>query len=143
MMWKEFEQIAGYRVSHDDYCDFIEPMYMAVGDIVTKQEFVKMIDRHRFALPEPKTLLKEVRKQARYLYAICGVMTDDEIVEQMKEAANQYAEMKYGIDPMDADAHCFFIYGHLEPGVNGCAYPEELVIGKDGLVLEKVKLQRS
>lgn len=143
MMWKEFELIAGYKVSFEDYNDYIEPMYMAVGDTVTKQEFVKMIDRSRFALPEPKELLKKVRKQARYLYAICGFKTDNESKKQMKKAADQYAELKYGIKPTDVNARCFFIYGNLKPGVSKCTYPKELVIGRDGLVLERVRLQRN
>lgn len=48
MMKYEFEELAGYEVSSDDYNNIIEPMYMAVD--VDKREFVKMIDKKRFAL---------------------------------------------------------------------------------------------
>lgn len=43
MMWKEFEEIAGYEVSYEDYSKVIEPMYMAMPDSISKSEFVKML----------------------------------------------------------------------------------------------------
>ena len=46
MMKHEFEALAGYEVSYDDYTNIIEPMYMAIN--ADKAEFVKMIDRKRF-----------------------------------------------------------------------------------------------
>ena len=42
MMWKEFEEIAGYEVSYEDYANVIEPMYMATE--LSKREFVKCLD---------------------------------------------------------------------------------------------------
>lgn len=46
MMKYEFEVLAGYKVSTDDYNKIIEPMYMATG--MNKADFVKCIDRKRF-----------------------------------------------------------------------------------------------
>lgn len=47
MMHEEFERIAGYEVTNEDYNEIIEPMYMALPNI-SKYEFVKMIDKKRF-----------------------------------------------------------------------------------------------
>ena len=49
MMKHEFEALAGYEVSFEDYNRIIEPMYMATE--LSKEDFVKCIDRKRFALP--------------------------------------------------------------------------------------------
>ena len=46
MMKQEFEALAGYEVSAEDYANVIEPMYMATS--LSKQEFVKTINRKAF-----------------------------------------------------------------------------------------------
>ncbi len=46
MMKQEFEALAGYEVSAEDYNNIIEPMYMATD--LSKQEFVKTINRKNF-----------------------------------------------------------------------------------------------
>ena len=48
MMKHEFEAIAGYEVSTEDYEKIIEPMYMATN--LSKAEFVKTISKKRFAV---------------------------------------------------------------------------------------------
>ena len=48
MMKHEFEQIAGYEVSREDYDNIIEPMYLATN--LTKQEFVETLSKKRFAI---------------------------------------------------------------------------------------------
>lgn len=53
MMKFEFEELAGYEVSNEDYNNIIEPMYMAVN--LSKQEFVKVIDRKRFEVKHQKS----------------------------------------------------------------------------------------
>ena len=55
MMKHEFEALAGYEVSFEDYNRVIEPMYMATE--LSKEDFVKCIDRKRFALPTKAELL--------------------------------------------------------------------------------------
>ena len=55
MMKHEFEQIAGYEVSWEDYNNIIEPMYMATN--LSKEEFVKTLSKKRFQVirkPEEK-----------------------------------------------------------------------------------------
>jgi len=43
MMWSEFEELAGYRVTRETYETVIEPMYMATN--LSKRDFVKLINR--------------------------------------------------------------------------------------------------
>jgi hypothetical protein len=61
MMYQEFMEIAGYEVSVEDYDNIIEPMYAALPN-VTKQEFVKMIDKKRFALPTRKQIINQMKR---------------------------------------------------------------------------------
>ena len=68
MMKHEFEALAGYEVSFEDYNRIIEPMYMATE--LSKEDFVKCIDRKRFALPTKAELLAAMRKEAKHLYAV-------------------------------------------------------------------------
>ena len=76
MMYQEFENIAGYEVSYDDYTNIIEPMYMATN--LSKQEFVKCLDRKQFDLnykkqQYKKQLLKEMKAISTFygLYGWC------------------------------------------------------------------------
>lgn len=48
MLKHEFEIIAGYSVSEDDYYDIIEPMYNATN--LDKDDFIKCLDRKRFEI---------------------------------------------------------------------------------------------
>lgn len=54
MQKREFEELAGYEVSTEDYERIIEPMYLATS--LCKQEFVKCINRKQF---ERKPEIKE------------------------------------------------------------------------------------
>lgn len=53
MMKHEFEQLAGYEVSVEDYNNVLEPMYMATS--LSKEEFVVAVDRKRFELVREKS----------------------------------------------------------------------------------------
>jgi hypothetical protein len=57
MMKHEFEQIAGYEVSWEDYNTIIEPMYLAIPENISKQDFVKMISRKRFEVKRPTEIV--------------------------------------------------------------------------------------
>lgn len=46
MMWHEFEKLAGYEVSQEDYENVIEPMYLATK--LNKQDFIKTLNRKTF-----------------------------------------------------------------------------------------------
>ena len=60
MMQFEFERIAGYKVSNDDYENIIEPMYMATG--LDKYEFVGVINRERFEVKKSKNHIEQEEK---------------------------------------------------------------------------------
>ena len=134
MMWHEFEMIAGYSVTQQDYEEYIEPMYMALGGEVTKQDFVQMVNKKRFALPDPAAILRQVRKEARRQRALCGTGACD--MKPLREKAELYAERKFG-----KGANVYFEY-HIEYGYHEDFYPDVLVITCDGLLLERAKLQR-
>lgn len=54
MMKHEFEELAGYEVSVEDYNNIIEPMYMATN--LSKTEFVKTISKKRFAVVKKESV---------------------------------------------------------------------------------------
>ena len=60
MMHKEFEELAGYEVSFEDYNNIIEPMYMATN--LSKQEFVKCLNLKFFKdrMPKPEKNIKRM-----------------------------------------------------------------------------------
>lgn len=91
MMKHEFEQIAGYEVTVEDYDNIIEPMYMALPN-VTKQEFVKMIDKKRFALKPLKKIEKEMKEIAKHLNDTCNRYTDYEAKDKLKELAQELTD---------------------------------------------------
>jgi len=142
MMHHEFEELAGYEVSFETYNNIIEPMYMALPENITKQQFVKMLDKKAFALPKPESFLKQVKKEANHLYEICGRYTDYESEERMTKAAKDYMKRKYNIDwNKDQEAFCYFKKEYEFPTLGrGCTYPVELVIGKGKYEYERINL---
>jgi hypothetical protein len=143
MLWSEFEKIAGYEVSVDDYNNIIEPMYMALPN-VSKEDFVKMIDKKRFALPTPAELLREIRKEARHLYDICGHCSDFKSEQRMEAAAHKYLARKYGLDwSKDIEAFAYFLNEYEYPELKrGCTYPVTLVVGRGNTEYERISLQK-
>lgn len=144
MMWKEFEQIAGYEVSYEDYTNIIEPMYMAIPDSFSKADFVKMIDRKRFALPTKaeirRKLKKEMRKEADHLADICGHYTDFESEQRLEKLAREYAKKICGYK--DDDFKCWYGFEreYEYEGMRGCSYPAVFRVGYDRTVLEEIVL---
>lgn len=94
MMKQEFEALAGYEVSMDDYNTIIEPMYMATD--LTKEEFVKTISKKRFALKPLKSIIKEMKEIAKELERICTLYYDEDLSERLKELTQEYIGRKYG-----------------------------------------------
>lgn len=88
MMKHEFEALAGYEVTTEDYNKIIEPMYMATD--LTKEEFVKVIDKKRFALKPLKAIEDEMKKVARHLKDTCTHYTDFDAKDQLKKIAEEY-----------------------------------------------------
>jgi len=94
MMKHEFETIAGYEVSANDYYNIIEPMYMATN--LDKSEFVKVIDKKRFALKTRKQMQTEMKKIAKHLTETFTHYTDYEAKEKLQTLATEYAERFFG-----------------------------------------------
>lgn len=92
MMREEFERLAGYEVSWKDYTEIIEPMYMALPEGISKQEFVKMIDKKRFALKPLDKIEKEMKKIAKHLQETFTQYTDWDAKEKLDELAKEYVE---------------------------------------------------
>jgi len=93
MMKYEFEQIAGYEVSIDDYNNIIEPMYMASS--LSKEEFVKTLNKKRFALKPLSGLIKDMKKLAKELKESCTHYTDYEKKEKLDSIITEYIQRKY------------------------------------------------
>lgn len=94
MMKQEFEALAGYEVSMDDYNKIIEPMYMATS--LTKEEFVKTINKKRFALKPLKTMIKEMKALAEEIEKLCTYGYTYDLEEQLRSIAREYVNRKYG-----------------------------------------------
>lgn len=124
MMWKEFEEIAGYEVSYDDYHNIIEPMYMAVPESVSKREFVKMIDKKRFALKTEKQIIKRMREIAEYLKETCDHFTDFGAKEELEKLRAEY-EKRF------TSGYAMIFTRTTLPDQRGCSYPYELYIQSD------------
>lgn len=93
MMKSEFEALAGYEVSTEDYNNIIEPMYMATN--LTKSEFVQTISKKRFALKPLKTIEKEMKKIAKEIESECTHVCTYDLENELKEKINEYIGRKY------------------------------------------------
>lgn len=122
MMHKEFEEIAGYEVSYEDYTNIIEPMYMATN--LSKQEFVKCLNRKQFDLgykkqQYKKQLLKEMKSIAEEMYTLCSHTETYEQYEALRAKAIEYIKAF----PVWKAPHHEFNTEHK----NGCSYVKSLV----------------
>lgn len=90
MMKHEFETLAGYEVSAEDYNKIIEPMYMATD--LAKEEFVKVIDKKRFALKPLAKMERWMKKIAAHIEETCTHYRDNEAWEELEKTAEEYRE---------------------------------------------------
>lgn len=120
MMQQEFEKLAGYEVSTSDYNNIIEPMYMAVN--MSKQEFVKVIDKKRFALKTKSQLISEMKKLAKTLMETCDHYTDFEAQKKLHELLKELTDRFY------AGAYTFIQTATTSPNQRGCSFPEYINI---------------
>lgn len=134
MMKEEFENLAGYEVSYDDYHDIIEPMYMVTN--LSKSEFVKVINKKTFALPTKQTIVKEMREIASYIsdHKHEGAVWHKEV--ELDEIAKNYAERFYHID-LSHDMKAY-VYFNRDDVMN--IVPNEIVIGRGTFEFERIKL---
>lgn len=133
MMWKEFEELAGYEVTYEDYHNVIEPMYLAVPENVTKQEFVKMIDRKRFDYKakekaEKKAMVKAMQEIAAERAQNCEHFCDYEAEEKLMGIARNYMDRFF---PKNLGYHGDIEREHWANIATGCTYPATLVIYRE------------
>ena len=93
MMKQEFEALAGYEVSAEDYNNIIEPMYMATN--LDKADFVKCIDKKRFALKPLKKLVMEMKYIAQRIEENCTHTTTYDLEQELNELVQEYINRKY------------------------------------------------
>lgn len=143
-MYHEFMELAGYEVSYETYSKVIEPMYMALPDGITKQEFVGMLDRRAFALPSKRQVLRQMKQLAQFLYENCGRSSYWDEKEQLEQLSKEYAKRFWGLDwSSDLECYVYFTTGYEYPTVQrGCTYPRELVIGRGHHEYERLMLVR-
>ena len=115
MMQQEFEQLAGYEVSYEDYVDIIEPMYMAVN--LSKSEFVQCINKKRFALPTLKSIISKMQQCAESLYESCTHYTDWDTKEKLDGFIEEYIQRRFG------RLSNTITYGINEKQRQSCYYP--------------------
>lgn len=120
MMWKEFEEIAGYEVSYEDYTNVIEPMYNATT--LNKYDFVKTLNRKAFDLKAKKAvMIKAMKAIAEERKANAEHFTNYEAENKLYDLAHKYAETFHRFGNPDIERK--YCYGDC-----GCTYPAELVI---------------
>lgn len=118
MMHNEFEALAGYEVSFEDYTNIIEPMYMATN--LSKEEFVKCIDKKRFALKPIHAIEKEMKQIAKQLKETCTHFHDYEAEERLYKLMDEYMERK-GLKDIAG-------YTIESEQIWSCYYPKKIVI---------------
>lgn len=142
MMWNEFEEIAGYEVSYETYTNIIEPMYNATN--LSKQEFVKTLNKKAFALPTKKEMIREMKKIANFLFKNCGISSYYKEEEKLNKIAKEYAKRFYGIDwTNDIESYVFCNKKYAYCGYvmdRGCSFPYEVVIGRKNTDYERIQL---
>lgn len=94
MMYDEFERLAGYEVSYDDYVNIIEPMYLATD--LPKEDFVKCLNKKRFALPPVKNYIDNMKTCAADLKQTCTNYTDYETKDMLDELVEMYIDRVFG-----------------------------------------------
>lgn len=136
----EFEKIAGYEVSDNDYANIIEPMYMATK--LSKSEFVKTLDKQRFALKTKKQIEARMKKIAKHLKEICGKYKDYEAETKLMELSREYARRFSGINAQTNGMDWInFVYEYECPELQrGCTYPKILVMGRGNNEINRIKL---
>ena len=140
MMWEEFENLAGYQVTYEDYTNVIEPMYMATN--LSKQDFIKCLDYKRFSIQYKKaqlkkTLLKQMREKAEIMKAYCGHCDTYEVYAELRNLCQQYNKE---FAPYGATAD--WERGYEYTGNHGCSYMKAMVYIDDytGAEVGRVKL---
>ena len=142
MMKHEFEALAGYEVSWADYNDIIEPMYMATN--LSKAEFVKTVNKNRFAIKPKEKYIKELKKLAESLKDTCEHYTDYETEQDFERTIFAYIDRCWGIRGFK-NVHYTIMHGYTYEHLGvcrGCAYPKTIIFydAKHYKTLEELNL---
>lgn len=106
MMKHEFEQIAGYEVRDKDYNEIIEPMYLAIPESISKQEFVKMVNRKRFEIKNPaKVVIVGVKQMPNGTWMTYEAEMVDADIKTGKIKVKRLCENRCWAET-DYDIHC-------------------------------------
>lgn len=120
MMWEEFEKLAGYEVSYEDYANVIEPMYNATN--LTKAQFIKTLNRKAFDLKVKKAeMVKAMKAIAEERKANAEHFTNYEAENKLQELATKYAETFHRFSTPEIERKQTY-------QTWGCSYPAELII---------------
>lgn len=139
MMWQEFEALAGYEVTYEDYTNIIEPMYMATS--LSKQEFVKCIDKKRFALKTQKELVREMRTLAKQIAEEVEHTGAYELKRTLEEKVRAYAKRFHGYKDEDFSSWYGYEEEYTYPTIQrGCRYPVAVCFGRDRTEYERLTL---
>lgn len=132
MMKHEFEALAGYKVTDEDYTNIIEPMYMAVK--LDKAEFVKCVNRKRFEVKvkTERRYINEIKKIAQFLYENCGRKSYWEEKDQIDKLTREM-EKQFGYIVITIDGYEF------EEVRRGCTYPKELIFYTNDSIATEIK----
>ena len=116
-------------------------MYMALPD-VTKQEFVKMIDKKRFALPTKRQIINQMKKLAQEIAENCEYRSCTEEEVKLELMAHEYAKRFFNMDwSHDIKVWTIFNREYMYPEIKrGCTFPKELVIGYAANEYERISL---
>lgn len=120
MTKSEFEKLAGYEVSNSDYNDIIEPMYMATN--LSKEEFVKVIDKKRFAIKTKQQIAAKMKSLAKHLMDTCDYYTDYNAINELNKNAEEYKEKVYASGFIINSKYTLEYLGDCR----GCSYPASI-----------------
>ena len=130
-MKEEFETIAGYKVTGYDYRKIIEPMYMATS--LSKEEFVKTINRKVFELTPEKQDIENIRIYASELQQNAKNNGEFFAPKKFRTMLEDYARKYY-------DSNNIWIGAGIK--ADGAMYPLQFMILNDrnDRVLSTIKL---
>ena len=100
MMHNEFMEMAGYKVSYEDYKEVIEPMYMAMPDSVSKADFIEMLDRSRFEIKKTEEELKQEQEYRDRIEFVAATLENHKVslAYYKEQTVNLKDELKYARD---------------------------------------------
>lgn len=130
MMKSEFEKIAGYEITYDDYKNIIEPMYLALN--LEKKEFVKLLNKKRFAVSHKQN--EDLIRLKIFANEIADKANKKNVYEESYDLYNNCEE--YCKKYYKAGAH--LLYADSE--ISYATFPVLLEIIKDNTIIDVISL---